>query len=256
MIRGRNPAITMLELVGQLFLHGYEAPVETLDGGRQGNDPIRRWLQHPSLIYNLPAYPWHHEKLLWSESRFSIEYRNSRYPRHSLLGSIVPGGSGQTLTWRNVLRGEDHRLGETIIFRAAGYLEMALEAFRQSCSFAPGGSCFVHRKNVKFIAFLSLPNGKFATEVFTEMAPVQNSLLSASESGTTFTISNFANGLSTVHARGIISLSSKHDPRRMLQWKSRTALERQSSAPWYEQMKEEDLNLEMFSNVCLTSSLT
>ena len=79
---------------------------------------------------------------------------DEKHPRHDVLGSRLPGGNKNVPTWRNILRYKDvdwlghHRvsslllcvlplidsgqLGSEIIFPAAGYICMAVEAITQT----------------------------------------------------------------------------------------------------------------------------
>ena len=129
--RGRNAAITILNLIGSLFLHGHDeiafkAIVEGND--KDTNSP-------PQLLLDLPSYLWDYSSpSLWNEPRVVTELRHHKYPRHDLLGSQVPGGSKAKTTWRNVVDVheipwlQDHRLGPSIVFAAAAYITMAIEA--------------------------------------------------------------------------------------------------------------------------------
>lgn len=71
--------------------------------------------------------------MLWNEGRQSRELRNRKYGHHELLGLQTLGGSGVATTWRNMLKVKDvpllesHKLGEDIVFLAAGFVAMAIE---------------------------------------------------------------------------------------------------------------------------------
>lgn len=209
LIRSKGPSHPILELVGNLFLRGFTRPVQILNAT---NPPLGLSAPHVrgrKFVPDLAPYRWHHGPPLWSESRISTEYCNRRHARHELLGSRVPGGSGETLTWRNILKVDDvpwlqdHKLNDTTVFPAAGYLAMALEAFQQSMG-ENLKELDVAIRDVKFLNMITFTSRTAPVEIFTELCKERNSLVSNSSSRWLFTISSFEAGVSTVHARGIV----------------------------------------------------
>lgn len=94
--------------------------------------------QVPSILKDLPSYPWDHSHAFWRESRLSKEFRLREQPIHQLLGvrSTTPDGQYQ---WRNILGIDDipwvrgHRVQNEPLFPAAGYCCMAIEASEALC---------------------------------------------------------------------------------------------------------------------------
>ncbi|EKV11465.1 Polyketide synthase, putative [Penicillium digitatum PHI26] len=88
----------------------------------------------PQLLVNLPTYAWNHTRSYWAEPRLSKMYRNRRSPRMDLLGAPDKMACPFEPRWRNYLRTSelpwllDHRIQGNIVFPAAGYLVMAIEA--------------------------------------------------------------------------------------------------------------------------------
>ncbi|OQD87457.1 hypothetical protein PENSOL_c077G02280 [Penicillium solitum] len=88
----------------------------------------------PQLLVNLPTYAWNHTRLYWAEPRLSKMYRNRRTPRMDLLGAPDNMECPFEPRWRNYLRTSevpwllDHKIQGNIVFPAAGYLTMAIEA--------------------------------------------------------------------------------------------------------------------------------
>ncbi|KAK3174764.1 Type I Iterative PKS [Lepraria neglecta] len=95
----------------------------------------------PRLLIGLPTYAWDHSQTFWTESRQSRRYRLRSKPRHDLLGERFPDDLEFDMRWRNTLRVSEtpwlagHRVQGQIVFPAAGYLVMALEASKE---LAPG----------------------------------------------------------------------------------------------------------------------
>ncbi|KAJ5618162.1 hypothetical protein N7537_003276 [Penicillium hordei] len=88
----------------------------------------------PQLLGNLPTYAWNHTRSYWAEPRLSKMYRNRRTPRMDLLGAPDNSACPFEPRWRNYLRVSelpwllDHKIQGNIVFPAAGYLAMAIEA--------------------------------------------------------------------------------------------------------------------------------
>ncbi|KAH6628919.1 hypothetical protein F5144DRAFT_655621 [Chaetomium tenue] len=88
----------------------------------------------PTLLKNLPTYAWDHDKPYWYESRKSKQYRTRSQIPHALLGTRADDGTGIELRWRNFLSVQDlpwlegHQIQSQVVFPAAGYISMVLEA--------------------------------------------------------------------------------------------------------------------------------
>ncbi|KAI0191981.1 hybrid PKS-NRPS [Xylaria flabelliformis] len=86
------------------------------------------------ILEELPTYPWDHRQLYWRESRISRNMRLRSDAMHPLLGSRRPDDSAYEMRWRNIVHlGElpwlqGHTFQGQVIFPAAGYVSMALEA--------------------------------------------------------------------------------------------------------------------------------
>ena len=152
--REQNDVDQMLTLAGELWAKGSTIAIDTvtraersLESGEIENIP-------GSLLTDLPTYRWNYAKKYTSEPRQSREHRGCKHPRHDLLGRRLPGLSHTEPQWRNVLRLGDlswlkhhtvsvffsdfihfqtdfSQLGNEVVFPAAGYLLMAIEAVTQ-----------------------------------------------------------------------------------------------------------------------------
>jgi hybrid polyketide synthase/nonribosomal peptide synthetase ACE1 len=89
-----------------------------------------------SLAVGLPTYAWDHTQSFWRESRKSLKFRQRAHPPHPLLGTRSVEDPADSMRWLNYLRLEDvpwlegHKVEGNVVFPAAGYLVMALEAAR------------------------------------------------------------------------------------------------------------------------------
>ena len=88
----------------------------------------------PTVLKNLPSYPWDHAQVHWRESRISKQYLNKTSSLHELLGARTSDDTDQDLRWRNILKSDevpwlrDHRFQGQLIVPAAAYCVMALDA--------------------------------------------------------------------------------------------------------------------------------
>nr|ACS68554.1 hybrid PKS-NRPS protein [Metarhizium anisopliae] len=83
---------------------------------------------------NMPTYPWDHGQSFWKESRKSANFRLRTHPPHPLLGVRSSEDMGPEMRWLNILRVneipwlEGHKVQGQVIYPAAAYLVMAMEA--------------------------------------------------------------------------------------------------------------------------------
>ena len=135
--RGQNGIETAMAAAGALFAHGVAVDIKKVnyDADRVSNDL-------PRPLVNLPSYHWNHSKTYWGESRISKQYRLREYPQLSLLGAPCPTMGETERLWRGFLRiseqqwVRDHKIQNSILYPAAGYIAMAIEA---ACQIAEKG---------------------------------------------------------------------------------------------------------------------
>jgi acyl transferase domain-containing protein len=204
--RGRDNAWCILDLMGWLYLHSHHIPFEKVNSIRSS---IVR------MIPDLPPYQWKHDKALWREPRASSEFRFRRQPHHELLGSRMPAGDGRNVQWRNKLQVENfswlagHKLESTVIYPAAGYLAMAVEAAVQVNAVFPAESQFeICLRNVEIHSALMLNEDE--VEIFTILRPNSRNPNDDPEEWI-FEILSIQDGLSVVNCTGSVSLHSRHN---------------------------------------------
>lgn len=130
--RGKNDVEVFSEALGFVWTHlphlvdfqSFEKAVNC--------DESRR----PKLVVGLPSYQWNHGRSHWSESRISRRMRGRKQPHREILGFLSTDSNAHELRWLNVLKQSEitwldgHQLQGQIVFPAAGYVAMALEASR------------------------------------------------------------------------------------------------------------------------------
>ena len=127
--RGPEAVQTMLESAGKLFTIGCPINLAPFNEDNE-HDP-------PNFISDLPNYSWNHSTKYWHETESSTDWRYRKFLHHDLLGSKILGTPWSRPIWKNVLQVSeitwirDHLLGESIVFPAAGFIAMAMEAIYQ-----------------------------------------------------------------------------------------------------------------------------
>lgn len=129
--RGADSTLAMYNAVGHLFLAGGSVDLASVNGVNQHNAKV---------IVDLPNYAWDHSVRYWHETRASSDWRFKKFVNHDLLGSKVGGTPWQAPLFKKVLRVadapwlRDHKLGSDIVFPAAAYVAMAVEAMFQTAT--------------------------------------------------------------------------------------------------------------------------
>ena len=247
--RGKNSEVSLLELMGNLYIAGVDVPltiINGLDNVTGGKDLATIG----KVSKNLPTYQWTYSQTLWNESRASIEFRNRQYARHELLGSLVPGGNLLDFTWRNIVNADDiswiqdHKLDSTIVFPAAGYIAMAIEALAQDLGKHQTDNMSYELRNVSIVNALSLSSqgSMITTELFTTLRRQKISAASKSTKHWEFQISSVRDESSTIHATGLIMIDTASDLLTPAVKLDEAACEPSAVRNWYQKMRKEGLN--------------
>jgi acyl transferase domain-containing protein len=213
--RNTDSVESLLKLAGSLFLSGWPLDISTINAdetiyqNETGSDRIQ--YSHGSFIEDLPTYQWtYDEDLLWTESRLSTDIRFRSYPHHDLLGSRLPGTSNGAPAWRNLLSLDhvpwlrDHRVGDDIVFPAAGYVCLAVEAVTQICgSTVTAVNDAYTLRDVNITSAMVLKEG-LSTELMFDLWTVPGQPATYQ-----FSVSTFSQGTWTQHATGSVLVDSK-----------------------------------------------
>lgn len=207
----RDPAAVdaLFEIAGELFLSGAQVDLAK----------VNQYLPHqsaPSTLVDLPNYSWNHSVKLWYESESSQDWRFRRYPNHDLLGSKVLGTSWHAPSWKKVLKVDevswlkDHCIGGQVLFPAAGYVAMAIEAqfqTSQSRGFIEEGRS-IHEasyrlRNVAFNKAMVIEGTE--SRIMLTLSPEDDKAKSWSR----FTISSFTEDEWNEHCTGLVALTER-----------------------------------------------
>ncbi|RWA05039.1 hypothetical protein EKO27_g10072 [Xylaria grammica] len=243
--RDGQPLLALCGVAGKLFIRGAQIDLFRFNSDSSG--------YVPSVIVDLPNYQWNHSTKYWHESRASKDWRFRKFPHHDLLGSKVLGTLWQHPTWRKMLRIQDvpwlrdHRLGETIVFPAAGYVAMAMEAafqMQKAVGRVPRSSevdrLTYNFRNCRFLKALVLEDDGIDQEVLLTLTPK----VGLEEGWLAFTISSSVDELLNIHSTGLVRADS--DTRATHKKASdddvKALLNAISPDLWYKAMKEVGYN--------------
>ncbi|RYP36601.1 hypothetical protein DL767_003305 [Monosporascus sp. MG133] len=253
--RNQDADRCMKLLAGTLFNFGHVlnfAAVENRTGDVRSLKPV----------HDLPPYPWDYTTgLPWAEPRASVELRERKYLRHELLGSPQLASDGIAHSWRNILQLDevpwilDHKLESQIVFPAAGYLGMAMEALSQARGLQPGAvvqnAVYEFRDINIMTAFVVTEERETGatspTELHTTLARQKLSTATSSVDWYDFSISSWSSGEATQHCVGSIRVDL-HDHPTVAMESSPTvtvtntdSYEQWTMTKWYAKLDEEGL---------------
>ncbi|KAI1772049.1 reducing type I polyketide synthase 10 [Hypoxylon cercidicola] len=244
-IRNENAVETVLSTVGSIFLQGRDVSFEKINETTFSHGGVS--IRSPQVLVDLPRYRWTRtDQNLWNEPRESTEFRNRIHRRHELLGSVVPGGDGVEIRWKNIIRLEeiawlnDHKLEGTVVFPAAAYIAIAIEAARQSSETRKG---VIYLRNFHILAALPVPLDSSAKlELLTTLKPTRISYTTNSKSSWDISVVSIVNQVSTVHVTGIVGLAVGSIKPTITSVVSQQRLTSMSPSVWYDAMAREGLN--------------
>ncbi|ORY57229.1 uncharacterized protein BCR38DRAFT_461375 [Pseudomassariella vexata] len=214
LVRKEDARSSLLLTAGQLWKQGYSVNVNTAN-----------CLEHPELKYgplaDLPPYPFNHTVQHWHESRISKDYRFRKFGRHDLLGALVPESNSIEPRWRNILRLadvpwlKDHIVQSTVVFPAAGYITMAIEAQRQKLSVTQGTLTKIETVRLRHVclsAALVIPSGDSGVEISLSLRPSPESDTESSAVWSEFRVLSHSEAQGwTEHCRGSIAMDLDND---------------------------------------------
>ncbi|KAI0547924.1 polyketide synthase [Xylaria curta] len=206
LVRHQDSDVCIKRLCGILYTYGHALKWTNINGlPESGLKPL----------HDLPSYPWDYSNdVLWSEPRVSIEMRNRQHPHHELLGTPALVGNGIDFMWRNILKPDeipwiqDHKLEDQILFPAAGYIAIAIEALSQILGLKDKTDVAFQLQEVDISTALKVPAPEDTTskdlEIHTIMSGRKTSSTRASSRKYDFSISSWVDGQATRHCTGSI----------------------------------------------------
>ena len=205
LVRNTNSAIQLFKMAGELFLLGSSVDLGFVNAVEEKSAAN----SNPELLVDLPPYQWNYKKTYWAEPSISKEQRRKSFIRHDLLGSRIMGLSERV--WHNTLRQKDipwlidHSLGGVIVFPAAGYLSMAVEALRQVLEVQNIQYQGMRFRDISFKLAMVIPKRDDGLEVQLRLQSVTQSSDGTEPVWYSFIVVSFTDGRWTTHSKGMIA---------------------------------------------------
>ena len=210
LIRNTNAVHTSLNLVGRLFERGFPVDLHKV------NCPLGS--ESNNVLVDLPPYSWNHSTSYWAESNESHEYGSKSYPRSDFLGVPVRNANSIEPRWRNMVRPSetpwvhDHKVQSNIVYPAAGFLAMAIEAAYQQATARSTNIKGYHLREVTIGHALIIPQDSEVVETMLSLRPYSESVRVSSDVWDEFCIYSSMDGATwTENCRGLVSVQ-KHVP--------------------------------------------
>ena len=202
--RNEHSPTSLLHLASLLWMNGCQ-----LDIGRINFADSSRALA--GVLTDLPPYQWNHSRRYWHDGRINLERRSHTAPRHDLLGDRVFDCNLLEPQWTNMLVADDvpwlrdHKIEDVIIFPAAGYLCMALEACRQQAKWRDVKHDRIILRDISILRAMVVPESG-SVEVRLSLIPFSESAKTVSDTWYQFRVFSWANERSwTEHCRGLVA---------------------------------------------------
>lgn len=211
--RGENSVTRLLDLAGALFIKGYPIDLQRVNSIEDQDARGRITLRKGLPLVDLPRYSWNYSSgALRAKHRINMEFQNRKFPRHDLLGTLLPGVIQNQAQWRNMLDIHDlpwleqHKLGTQPVLPGTGYIAIAVEAARQ----------FFHGKvviegpfryffpRISIKSALNLPPSGTPIEVMTSARFQTVSNAVSSKDWLEFSIQSCMEGIWTEHCVGVV----------------------------------------------------
>ena len=192
--RNQDAVETALNLAGALWAQGAEVNI------RQVNGEGERQFAGP--LVDLPSYPWKHSQRYYHDDRIEKEYLHRARPKQSLIGAPAPTMGEREYLWRGYLRLSeepwiaDHKIQGAVLYPAAGYMAMALEAASQIADTSKQISAFRLQDIQLMSAAVLTPETD--VECIVQLRPHIASSRDSSSTWTEFTVTSSPDGKSLV----------------------------------------------------------
>ncbi|RDW73588.1 reducing type I polyketide synthase [Coleophoma crateriformis] len=177
LMRNQDAHESMMNIAASLLCKGAQVNLEEV------NFPCGKGTV--SVVPDLPSYPWAHEIRHWHEPRINRQQRLRQHARHGLLGILIPGQNPAASTWRHFVRlsdqpwVRDHVVDSNILYPAAGFIAMAIEAVSQKHHDLIAEGARYHLQELNFVSALAVPDTADGVEIQLSLFPTSEQLLKA-----------------------------------------------------------------------------
>lgn len=210
LIRNIDAIESCHRLVAQLFVSGYQVSIPAV------NFPYNSATQ---VLVDLPPYPWNHSTSFWAESVKFRETGVALNSRSDILGVKVRDSNPLEPRWRNVVRLselpwiQDHVIQSNVVYPAAGFLSMAIEAECQHRYQNGRDDRGYNLREVSISHALIIPQDSENVETMVCLRPYGANPRVSSDIWDEFSIFSSVSGSSwTENCRGMVSVEKASQP--------------------------------------------
>ena len=205
--RNQNAVETALSLAGALWAQGYEVNIQKVNGDDD------RQLSAP--LVDLPTYPWKHAQRYYHDTRTEQEFLHRARPNQSLIRAPAPAMGEREYLWRGYIRLAeepwiaDHQIQGAVLYPAAGYLAMAIEAASQKADPSQQISSF-RLQDIQLTAAAILSTDA-DMECIIQLRPHLTSTRDSSSTWTEFTVTTSPDGKALAkNCSGLLLVEYEH----------------------------------------------
>ena len=205
LLRNVGAVHTCHTVIADLLVGGYPVNLNAVNFASGG--------ESRKVLVDLPPYIWDHSISYWAEAAKNIEQGGKPYCRSDIIGVKARDSISTEPRWRNIIRPSeipwvnDHVVQGNILYPAAGFIAMAVEARHQHaitrCESVTGYSL----REVTIGHALFIPRDAENVETMISLRPFSDSLRVTNNLWDEFYISSTVDGSPwTEHCRGLISI--------------------------------------------------
>ncbi|KAB5542843.1 polyketide synthase [Coniochaeta sp. 2T2.1] len=205
LIRKKDAVESAMDVAASLFTKGATLDFSAIN--------FPKSTKTPTLLTDLPRYPWNYSSKYWQESRMTQMHKHRTAPRNDIIGTLANYSNELEPTWRNIVRLDDlpwlshHKIQSLTVFPMSGFVAMALEAAAQR---APSKNASFDRFNLKDVSVIKplvIPDKDI--EMTITLRPHQESTLTSSDTWEEFRICSWSHDQGwTEHCVGLISTAT------------------------------------------------
>ncbi|OIW24709.1 putative polyketide synthase [Coniochaeta ligniaria NRRL 30616] len=206
LVRKKDAVESAMDVAASLFTKGATLEFSAIN--------FPKSTKAPTLLTDLPRYPWNYSSRYWQESRMTQMHKHRTAPRNDIIGTLANYSNDLEPTWRNIVRLDDlpwlqhHKIQSLIVFPMSGFVAMALEAASQREASKDVHFDAFDLKNVSIIKPLVISDKDI--EMTITLRPHQESTLVSSDFWDEFRICSWSHDKAwTEHCIGLISTATK-----------------------------------------------
>lgn len=205
LVRKKDAVESAMDVAASLFTKGASLNFSAIN--------FPKSTKAPTLLTDLPRYPWNYSSRYWQESRMTQMHKHRTAPRNDIIGTLANYSNDLEPTWSNIIRLDDlpwlqhHKIQSLTIFPMSGFVAMALEAAAQRATSKDARFDRFELQKVSVIKPLVIPDKD--VEMTITLRPHQESTFVSSDVWDEFRICSWSHDKGwTEHCVGLVATLS------------------------------------------------